>query len=112
MLFLKFSQSTVFYEYNFKGPNWCAGKQNQLKNMADEGGIKWKCKSRQKKNKGDSKKCKGKCPPGFFSTAPKKVRCDEGIGWMTKKQGPATIAATTGTCVSLKKYIYFLNITL
>ena len=80
--------------------------------MADEGGIKWKCKSRQKKNKGDSKKCKGKCPPGFFSTAPKKVRCDEGIGWMTKKQGPATIAATTGTCVSLKKYIYFLNMKL
>lgn len=81
-----------------KGPNWCAGKQNQLKNMADEGGIKWKCKSRQRKNKGDSKKCKGKCPQGFFSTAPRKVRCDEGIGWMTKKQGPATVAAITGTC--------------
>ena len=81
--------------------------------MADEGGIKWKCKSRQKKNKGDSKKCKGKCPPGFFSTAPKKVRCDEGIGWMTKKQGPATIAATTGTCVSLKKiYLFFEHETL
>ena len=79
--------------------------------MADTGGIKWKCKSRQKKNKGDSKKCKGKCPPGFFSTAPKKVRCDEGIGWMTKKQGPATIAATTGTCVS-KKYILFVNMKL
>ena len=82
------------------GPNFCNGKQNQLKKMSTNGGPNWKCKSRQNKNKGDSKKCKGKCSRGLFSTAPKKVRCDERVGWMTKKQGNVNTAAVDASCVS------------
>jgi len=80
-----------------KGPNFCNGKANQLK--ANKDGIpQWKCKSRNGKNKGDSKKCKGKCLGGLESTAPKKVRCDEGVGWMTKKRGYANWAAVDASC--------------
>ena len=82
------------------GPNFCNGKQNQLKQNSVTGGPDWKCKSRQNKNKGDSKKCKGKCSGGLTSTAPKKVRCDEGEGWMTKKQGNVNMAAVSASCVS------------
>lgn len=80
------------------GPNFCNGKSNQLKKTHPNGGVDWKCNSRQNKNKGDSKKCKGKCKNGGVSTAPKKVRCDEGVGWMTKKRGYANWSSTMASC--------------
>ena len=82
-----------------KGPNFCVNS-NKLEKENDSGGPNWKCKSRVKKNKGNSKKCKGKCPAGQDSTAPKKVRCEEGVGWMTKKQGLCNHAAVNAQCVS------------
>jgi Cu/Zn superoxide dismutase len=80
-----------------KGPNFCV-KSNKLDQTSQVGGPNWKCKSRQKKNKGDSKKCKAKCPGGGTATCPKKVRCEENVGWMTKKQGIVNAAAVSASC--------------
>merc|ERR1712157_560438 len=66
-----------------KGPRWCGGKGNQVK---DSGNLEFVCRSRNGKSKHPNltKRCKVKCN-GKTRNGPKKFFCDPKVGWIKRK---------------------------
>ena len=80
-----------------KGPRFCGGKGNQVKDM---GNLEFICRPRNGKKKHPhlTKRCKVRCN-GDDRVGPKKFFCDEGIGWIARKDPSTAIDTTAIMCV-------------
>ena len=79
-----------------KGPRWCGGKMNQVKDM---GNLEFICRSRNGKSKHPhlTKRCKVQCN-GDERVGPKKFFCDERVGWIKRKDPNHAIDTTQIKC--------------
>ena len=79
-----------------KGPRWCGGKMNQVKDM---GNLEFICRSRNGKSKHPhlTKRCKVQCN-GLERVGPKKFFCDETVGWIKRKDPNSAIDTTQIKC--------------
>merc|ERR1712136_316624 len=73
-----------------KGPRWCGGKHNQV----DSGHLTFKSK-----HPNLTKRCKIKCKKkGRMDNGPKRMFCDERIGWIERKDSTKPIVISSIMC--------------